>query len=249
MVNFSILLNLRLLISSPGAVPKDAVRLAPAKALKTGARSTPHTAPQPQPAVDLEAAAARLREAVARGAQAAQQARAQEGDAGQSDAGHRGAEAAAQAADAGEEAGQGSVGGAAQAAIKVEAGQGDADGAARPDMEGETGGGAQERPADRVEETLVFEPSRAEGGGVAEEGTAQEAPAVEVAPAPGHAEAPDEGTVAVVPQPTAQGGVTAVVELPDSSEEYGDSMDIDPAAAASTAVHIAEFASASAGVL
>ena len=59
------LLNLRLLISSTGAVPKDAVRLAPAKALKTGARSTPHTAPQPQPAMDLEAAAARLREAVA----------------------------------------------------------------------------------------------------------------------------------------------------------------------------------------
>src|SRR6185437_7447407 len=49
--------------------------------------------------------------------------------------------------------------------------------------------------------------------------------------------------------PTAQGSVAAVVELPDSSEEYGDLMDIDPAAAASTAVHIAEFASASAGML
>ena len=117
-------------ISSPGAVGKGAVYLAPTKALKTGARSTPHMALQPQPAVDLEAAAARLPEAVARGAQAAQQARAQEGDAGQSDAGHRGAEAAAQAADAGEEAGQGSVGGAAQAAIEVEAGQGDAASAA-----------------------------------------------------------------------------------------------------------------------
>jgi hypothetical protein len=246
LVDFSVLLNLHLLISSPGAVPKDAVQLAPAKALKTGARSTPHTAPQPQPAVDLEAAAARLREAVARGAQAAQQARAQEEE---GDAGHRGAEAAAQAADAGKEAGQGSVSGAAQAAIEVEAGQGDAASAARPDTEGETGGGAQERPANRVEETLIFEPSRAEGGGVEEEGTAQEAPAVEGAPAPGPAEALDEGTVAVVPQPTAQGGVTAVVELPDSSEEYGDSMDIDPAAAASAAAHIAEFASASAGVL
>ena len=95
LVGFSILLNSRLLIFSPGAVPKDAVQLAPAKALKTGARSTPHTAPQPQPAVDLEAAAARLREALARWARAAQQARAQEGDAGQS-----GAEAAAQADDA-----------------------------------------------------------------------------------------------------------------------------------------------------
>jgi len=39
------------------------------------------------------------------------------------------------------------------------------------------------------------------------------------------------------------------VELPNSSEEYGDSMEIDPAAAASAAGHIAEFASASAGVL
>ena len=43
--------------------------------------------------------------------------------------------------------------------------------------------------------------------------------------------------------------ICILVELPDSSEEYGDSMEIDPAAAASTAVHIAEFASASAGVL
>ena len=112
-----VVLNSCLLISSPGAVPKDAVQLAPAKALKTGARSTPHTAPQPQPAVDLEAAAARLREALARGARAAQQARAQEeGDAGQS-----GAEAAAQADDA-EETGRGSASGAAQAAIEVEAG-------------------------------------------------------------------------------------------------------------------------------
>src|SRR6185295_2907295 len=165
LVDFSILLNLRLLISSPGAVPKDAVRLAPAKALKTGARSTPHTAPQPLPAVDLEAAAARLREAMARGAQAAQQAWAQEeeGDAGQS-----GAEAATPAADA-EETGQGGVDGAAPAVTEVEAGQGNAASAARPDTGGETGRSTQERPADRVEEeTLVFEPSRAEGEGVAE---------------------------------------------------------------------------------
>ena len=49
--------------------------------------------------------------------------------------------------------------------------------------------------------------------------------------------------------PIAQEGATAVVELPDSSEEYGDSMDIDPIAAASAATHIAEFASASADVL
>jgi hypothetical protein len=54
----------------------DAVQLSPAKALKTRAGSTPHTVPQPLPAVDLVAAAAKLREAMARGAQAAQQAQA-----------------------------------------------------------------------------------------------------------------------------------------------------------------------------
>ena len=115
---------MRLLISSPGAVPKDVVQLAPAKALKTGARSTPHTAPQPQPAVDLEAAAARLREAMARGSRSVQQ---EMGDISRS-----GAEAAAQAADA-EETGRGGADGAARAVIEVEAGQGDAANAARPD--------------------------------------------------------------------------------------------------------------------
>ena len=59
----------------------------------------------------------------------------------------------------------------------------------------------------------------------------------------------DEGIVTVVPVPTAQGSMVAVVELPDSSDEYGDLMDIDPAATASAAAHIAEFTSASADVL
>ena len=90
--------------------------------------------------------------------------------------------------------------------------------------------GAQERPTDHVEEeTLVLEPLRAEVEGVAEE-TTLEAPVVEGAPVSEPTEARDEGIVAVVPAPTAQGCVAAVVELPDSSEEYGDSMDIDPAA-------------------
>ena len=40
-----------------------------------------------------------------------------------------------------------------------------------------------------------------------------------------------------------------LVQLPDSSEEYGDSRDIDPAAAASAADKIAEFTSACAEVL
>ena len=105
-------------IFSPGAVAKDAMQLAPAKALKTGARSTPHTAPQPLPAVDLVAEAAKLREAMARGAQAAQQARAQEEE---GDAGQIGAEAAAQADDV-EEAGRGGADGAARPDIEVEAG-------------------------------------------------------------------------------------------------------------------------------
>ena len=107
----------------------------------------------------------------------------------------------------------------------------------------------QEYPADHVEEeTLVLEPPRAEAEGVAEEETALRAPGVEGAPVSEPTEARDEGTVAIVPVPTAQEGATAV-ELPDSSEEYGDSMDIDPAAAVSAAAHIAEFASASAGML
>ena len=76
-----------------------------------------------------------------------------------------------------------------------------------------------------------------------------EAPVVEGAPVSEPTEARDEGLVAVAPMPMAQGSTAAVVELPDSSEEYGDSMDIDPAAAASAAAHIAEFASASADVL
>ena len=98
-------------------------------------------------------------------------------------------------------------------------------------------------------ETLVLEPLRAEGEGVAEEEMAQGAPGVEGAPVSEPTEARDEGIVAVVPVPTAQGSLMPVVQLPDISEEYGDSMDIDPAAAASAAAHIAEFASASADVL
>ena len=97
-------------------------------------------------------------------------------------------------------------------------------------------------------ETLVLEPPRAEVESVAEE-TALGAPGVEGAPVSEPTEARDEGTVAVVPTPTAQGSEAVLVELPDSSEEYEDSMDIGPAAVASAAAHIAEFASASAGVL
>ena len=72
---------------------------------------------------------------------------------------------------------------------------------------------------------------------------------VEGAPVSEPTEAQDEGVVVTVPVQTAQGIMVPVVQLSDSSEEYGDSMDIDPATVASAAAHIAEFASASADVL
>ena len=70
--------------------------------------------------------------------------------------------------------------------------------------------------------------------------------------APG--EAQDVGVIAVMTAPTmmaqeATDIAIPVVELPDSSGEYGDSRDIDPAAAASAADKIAEFTSACAEVL
>ena len=48
---------------------------------------------------------------------------------------------------------------------------------------------------------------------------------------------------------TAPENVVLVVQLPESSEEFGDSRDIDPVAAASAADRIAEFTSASEEVL
>ena len=148
------------------------------------------------------------------------------------------------------ETGRGGADGAARLDIEVEAGRGGAASAARPATLEETGGDVQEYLASQAEaEALIPEPPRAEVESVAEEETALRAPGMEGAPVSEPTEARDEGIVMVVPVPTAQGSMVAVVELPDSSEEYGDSMDIDPAAAASATAHIAEFASASAGVL
>ena len=65
-------------VTSSGAIARDAALLAPTKALKTGVYATPHTAPQPLPIVDIVAEAAKLQEAMARGAQKALQARAPE---------------------------------------------------------------------------------------------------------------------------------------------------------------------------
>jgi len=64
---------------------------------------------------------------------------------------------------------------------------------------------------------------------------------------PEPAGARDDGVVAAVQ--AAPENVAPVVQLPESSEEYGDSRDIDPAAAASAADRIAKFTSASEEVL
>ena len=92
-------------------------------------------------------------------------------------------------------------------------------------------------------ETLVLEPPRAGVESVTEEESAQRAPAVEEICAPEPARAGDEGVVAAATTQTAPENVEPVVELPLSSDEFGDSRDIDPTAAASTADRIAEFAS------
>jgi len=103
-------------------------------------------------------------------------------------------------------------------------------------------------------ETLVPEPPRARVEGVAEEESAPRAPVAEEARVSVPAEAQDEGVVAAmtaqaVTAQVATESVIPVVQLPDSSEEFGDSRDIDPTAAASAADKIAEFMSACAEVL
>ena len=94
-------------------------------------------------------------------------------------------------------------------------------------------------------ETLVLDPTRARVEGVTEEESAPRAPAVEETCVPGPAGARDDDVVAMVTAQTALDNVVPVVQLPESSEEFGDSRDIDPAAAASAADRIAEFTSAS----
>ena len=76
------------------------------------------------------------------------------------------------------------------------------------------------------------------------------APAEEETRVPEPAGSRDGGVVAAVTAQAAPENVVLVVQLPESSEEYGDSRDIDPAvAAAGTADRIAEFTSASEEVL
>ena len=98
-------------------------------------------------------------------------------------------------------------------------------------------------------ETLVPEPPRAGVEGVAEEESAPRAPVAEEIRVLVSAEAQDEGVVAAVTVLAATESVVPVVQLPDSSEEFGDSRDIDPAATAIAADKIAEFTSACEEVL
>jgi hypothetical protein len=81
--------------------------------------------------------------------------------------------------------------------------------------------------------------------GVTKEESAPRAPAVEETCVPQLARAGDEGVVVVAPAQTAPVNVVPVVQLPESSGEFGDSRDIDPAAVPSAADQIDEFVSAS----
>ena len=99
-------------------------------------------------------------------------------------------------------------------------------------------------------ETLILEPPRVGVEGVAEEESAPGAPAEEETCVPEPARTRDDGVVAAVMAQVAPENVVPVVQLPESSEEYEDSRDIDPAAAAASAAdRIAEFKSASEEVL
>ena len=93
------------------------------------------------------------------------------------------------------------------------------------------------------------EPLRAGVEGVTEEESAPRALATEETCISEPAGARDDGVVAAVTAQTAPENVVPVVQLPESSEEFGDSRDINPATAASAADRIAEFVSSSEEVL
>ncbi|XP_039827616.1 uncharacterized protein LOC120689397 [Panicum virgatum] len=199
---------------------------------------------------------------MARGAQSAQQTRAQEGE---NDAGQSGAVVATWA-DAEEEAGRGGAENTARPDAEVEPGQGATDNVARPDAGDEagqgsasdaaqpeaggggSGGDAQERPTSREEGGILAPgPPRAGVEGATAVATVLTVPVAGETLVPELARAGDEGAAAAATAQMAPENVAPVVELP-LSEEYGESEDIDPAAAASAAARIAEFVSASEGV-
>ena len=82
-----------------------------------------------------------------------------------------------------------------------------------------------------------------------EEESALRAPAVEETHVSETARAGDEGVAAAAMGQAEPENAVPVVELPQSSEEYEDSGNINPVAAASATDKIAEFASASEEVL
>ena len=84
-------------------------------------------------------------------------------------------------------------------------------------------------------ETLLLEPPRAGVEGVTEEEAAPRAPAVEETFVQEPAGARDDCVVAAVMAQMAPEKVVPVVQLPERSEEFGNSRDIDLATAASTA--------------
>ena len=148
--------------------------------------------------MDIVAEAAKIQEAMARGAQRAQQARAPES---RDDAGQDGAAMAAQA-DAEGEVGWGDADDAARSDVEIEAGRGDADSATRPAAGGGAGGDAPERSAGRRE------------GGVTDEESTPRVPTVEETCVPEPARAGDEGVVAAATAQTAPENVVPFVELP-----------------------------------
>src|SRR6185369_11371655 len=95
----------------------------------------------------------------------------------------------------------------------------------------------------------VLEPPRAGVESVTEKESAPRVPIVEETCVPEPARAWDGGVVAAATAQTTPENVVPVVQLPESSEEFGDSRDINSAAAASAADQIAEIASASEEVL
>ena len=153
-------------------------------------------------------------------------------------------------ADAEGEVNWGGANDATRPDVKVKVGRGDADSTARPVTGEGAGGDAPECPDSQIEvETLVLEPPRAGVEGVTEEESAPRLPAVEETCVPEPAKAGDEGVDAAATAQTAPVNVVLVVQLPESSDEFGDSWDIDPAAAVSAADRFAEFVSSSEEVL
>jgi hypothetical protein len=96
-------------------------------------------------------------------------------------------------------------------------------------------------PAKERKRPPVPEPSRAGVEGATVEESAPGAPLVEETRVPEPARSGDESAAAAAPAQMAPENIEPVVELPLSSDEYGDPRDIDPATATSVTNRIIEF--------